>query len=108
MIDVPDAPWIREAEIFGMPEGENVYCPACNEENPEWYVVDDYGSVIGCSDCLGRIDPREFYGLGPTEATVVCPLCGAEDPEWFEVGHGQIFGCSCCTGHTDPFDNNYR
>lgn len=43
MTDLPDAPWIREAETFGLPEAENVYCPICGEENPEYFFCTGRG-----------------------------------------------------------------
>lgn len=59
MVQIPDAPWIRDAEINGMPEGDDVYCPVCNEENPEYFYVQD-GDVIGCSECVEQVDPWEW------------------------------------------------
>lgn len=70
MIQLPDAPWIREAELFGPPEGDHVYCPYCNEEDPEYFVLDSGGEVIGCSCCTSQADPFEpeyieKYGKDP-------------------------------------------
>ena len=59
MTDIPDAPWIRDAETNGMPDTPDVYCPVCNEENPEYFFVSD-GDVIGCSQCVERIDPWDW------------------------------------------------
>lgn len=56
---IPDAPWIRDAEINGMPDSEDVYCPVCGEENPDTlYIVDN--SVIGCECCVRRVDAYEW------------------------------------------------
>lgn len=70
MLQLPDAPWIREAELFGPPEGDHVYCPYCNEEDPEYFVLDSSGEVIGCSCCTSQADPFEpeyieKYGKDP-------------------------------------------
>lgn len=59
MYDVPDAPWIRDAEINGMPEGDDVYCPVCGEENPETFYVQE-GDVVGCDCCCKKIDPWDW------------------------------------------------
>lgn len=60
MIDVPDAPWIRDAEINGMPEPEDFYCPVCGAENPEkFYEID--GDVIGCECCVNVHDAYDWY-----------------------------------------------
>lgn len=61
MPDFPDAPWIREAETFGVDAVPDVYCPVCNEENPEYFYTDQSGvDVVGCSCCLRRYDPWEW------------------------------------------------
>ena len=58
MFDVPDAPWIRDAENNGVPQLDWC-CPVCGEENPEEFYVD--GSiVVGCSKCLRRVDAWEW------------------------------------------------
>ena len=67
--DIPDAPWIREAELFGPPEPDNVYCPVCHEENPEWFYV-QAGEILGCSCCISREDPFDYVeecGVNPYE-----------------------------------------
>lgn len=60
LMEVPDAPWIREAETNGMPDAETVYCPVCGAEDPEDFVLDDGGDVIGCDCCLRRVDPWRY------------------------------------------------
>lgn len=61
MIDLPDAPWIREAELYGMPDAPDVYCPICGAENPDDFFTDQTGSeVIGCSECMRRYDPWQW------------------------------------------------
>ena len=59
MMDIADAPWIRDAELNGMPESKDVYCPICNEENPEWFYVQSR-EIVGCSCCIDRYDPWEW------------------------------------------------
>ena len=59
MIDLPDAPWIRDAEKYGAPIDEDVFCPVCGEENPEYFYIAD-NDVIGCSVCVGRCDPYDW------------------------------------------------
>ncbi len=56
MIDLPDAPWIRETELHGMPEADDINCPVCGAENPEFFYLDGF-DVIGCNDCVKRCDP---------------------------------------------------
>ena len=60
MIDLPDAPWIRDAEINGMPEAETIYCPVCGAEDPEDYFLDEYDQVIGCDCCIKRKDAYDW------------------------------------------------
>lgn len=59
MPDLPDAPWIRQAERDGMDDCPDVYCPICNEENPEYFFIQD-GEIIGCSECTDQTDPWEW------------------------------------------------
>lgn len=59
MIDIPDAPWIRDAERYGVPEEERPCCPICgSDESDYFYVVD--GEVVGCEACVSKI---EVYDL---------------------------------------------
>ena len=57
--DLPDAPWIRDAEINGMPENETIYCPVCGAEDPEDFIIAD-GEVIGCECCTKKVDAYEW------------------------------------------------
>ena len=61
-MDLPDAPWIREAETYGMPEPEDVnyYCPVCGAEQPEDFYFDRDGDICGCCDCMKRRDAYEY------------------------------------------------
>lgn len=61
-MDIPDAPWIRDAEINGMPEGDTVYCPVCGAEDPDEFFTDETKTdVIGCDCCMKRVDAHEWY-----------------------------------------------
>ena len=55
MTQLADAPWIREAEMFGPPEGDDIYCPVCGEENPEKFFTVN-GEVLGCDCCVQTED----------------------------------------------------
>lgn len=62
MIDLPDAPWIRETERDGMPEAETIYCPVCGAEDPEDFFTDNTGiDVIGCSCCMKRVNAWDWH-----------------------------------------------
>ncbi len=54
MKDLPDAPWIREAETYGMPEVKPVCCPCCGQECDTFYYHWDRGvrgDITGCENC---------------------------------------------------------
>ena len=58
---IPDAPWIREAEMYGVPESDGSVCPVCGAWNPDRFsVTHDTDEVLGCSDCVDSVDPYEF------------------------------------------------
>lgn len=54
MQDLPDAPWIRDAELNGYPEPDPVHCPICGDEADTFYLQD--GIVIGCNHCVEETD----------------------------------------------------
>ena len=56
---LPDAPWIRDAELNGPPEPDPVYCPVCDEECSEIYF-DKSGNVVGCDYCISKHDAGEW------------------------------------------------
>ena len=59
--DLPDAPWIRDAEINGVGYEETVYCPVCGQEDPEELYVDKKNlEIVGCSDCLKCVDAWDW------------------------------------------------
>ena len=53
-----DAPWIREAENDGMPDGPDPKCPLCGQECSTLYVVD--GEVLGCENCVETVDAYDW------------------------------------------------
>ena len=52
---IPDAPWIRDAEMNGYPEAPPVECPCCGEECETIYA-DQNGTVFACDRCLMQQD----------------------------------------------------
>lgn len=54
MQDLPDAPWIRDAELNGYPSPDPVCCPVCGDEANSFYLQD--GIVIGCEHCVTEVD----------------------------------------------------
>lgn len=59
MEQIPDAPWIREAEMYGYPDDEPVHCPVCGEDCSTIYS-DKYGNVFACDQCLCSTDAWEW------------------------------------------------
>ena len=52
---LPDAPWIRDAEINGMPEVKHPRCPICGSEESDYFYVSG-GEVVGCECCIDKIE----------------------------------------------------
>ena len=61
---IPDAPWIRDAELNGMPDAPDVKCPYCDAINPDTFYVQN-GVVMGCSECMDAKDPWEWAADHP-------------------------------------------
>ena len=59
MNELPDAPWIRQAERDGYPSTPPVYCPVCGEECLTIYT-DLNGEVFACNHCLEELDAGEW------------------------------------------------
>ena len=59
MNQLPDAPWIRDAEQNGYPSDDPVKCPLCGDECDTIYE-DIYGTVVGCDRCLVWKDASEW------------------------------------------------
>ena len=56
---IPDAPYIREAEMYGVETPKPVYCPLCDEPCETIYR-DRYGTVFGCENCIEEQDADEW------------------------------------------------
>lgn len=59
MEQIPDAPWIRQAENFGVPSEEPVRCPICGAETDIIYT-DQMGDAVGCEWCIAAEDAYEW------------------------------------------------
>ena len=60
MEQIPDAPWIREAERFGMPPYDpDPVCPICGEDCTTVYM-DMTGEVFACNWCLKEQDAWDW------------------------------------------------
>jgi len=61
--DIPDAPWIREAERWGAPpygpEDEDVFYPICGKEAQEFFFDCDH-EIFGCDQCVTSKDAWEY------------------------------------------------
>jgi len=57
MQDLPDAPWIRDAELNGYHSADPVHCPVCGDEAFTFYLQD--GIVIGCEHCVTETDAEQ-------------------------------------------------
>ena len=75
MTALPDATWIREAEMYGMPSPDPVYCPICGEECETIYKDKDR-EVFGCDRCIQTEDAGDWY-----EAEKEASL-----PDWIDEG----------------------
>lgn len=69
--DLPDAPWIADAETNGVGyDAKPIWCPICNAEDPDWFyfsrsTAGTNRELLGCSECVDRVDPEEAEGLLP-------------------------------------------
>ena len=61
MSQLPDAPWIREAEMYGYPPYDvpDVHCPICGKECDTIYK-DKFGDEVGCENCIVVEDAYEW------------------------------------------------
>ena len=57
MTDLPDAPWIVDAEQNGYPHAEPVKCPVCGKECETIYQDLHMGDVVGWTCVLQRKMP---------------------------------------------------
>lgn len=62
-MSVPDAPWIREAEMFGYPPNDDppVICPVCGAECETVFFSDvRWKDIVACNKCLREQDAYEW------------------------------------------------
>lgn len=59
MEQIPDAPWIRDAENNGVGSFDQPICPVCGEECETIYA-DMYGNVFACDQCLIEQDAWQW------------------------------------------------
>lgn len=52
---IPDAPYIREAEQCGMPHPDEVICPFCGKRC-EMIYIDHEGNAFACDRCVKHVD----------------------------------------------------
>ena len=66
MNDLPDAPWIRDAELNGWGDDvPPVHCPVCHEECERIYYYKGDRDALGCDVCIDWMDAydwQEQYG----------------------------------------------
>lgn len=63
MTQIPDAPWVRDAELYGAQDYPEPVCPICGKE-ATWAYYDSDGNLLGCDCCITRKsaeDCDEFY-----------------------------------------------
>lgn len=60
MADVPDAPWIRDAEINGDPAPDPVICPVCYRECERIYYYKGDRDALGCENCIDWMDAYDW------------------------------------------------
>jgi hypothetical protein len=61
MEQIADAPWIREAEQYGMPPYEDPpECPICGSSRCHTIYKDRYDNVFACDQCLQEQDVWEW------------------------------------------------
>jgi len=64
MTQIPDAPWIREAEAWGMPpydDDPDTSCPVCGRERCETIYTNKDGDAVGCDKCLTPWESAEWH-----------------------------------------------
>lgn len=57
---VPDAPWIRDAENNGMPADDPPECPVCGKCCETIYMDRSSDEVLGCDRCLASVDAWDW------------------------------------------------
>ena len=60
MSQLPDAPWIVDAELNGLPEVPVVKCPVCGAECEEIYFYRGSRDALGCDRCIDSMDSYDW------------------------------------------------
>jgi len=60
MITIPDAPYIRDAEMNGIPSADPPICPICKSEAERFYFLNGDSDILGCENC---IDWKDAYDV---------------------------------------------
>ena len=61
MNQLPDAPWIRDAELNGFDDEPTVECPVCAWINCKYiYVSKSDWEPVGCEHCIVELDAHEW------------------------------------------------
>lgn len=63
LTNLPDAPWIRDAELNGIDAPDPVKCPVCGEECDTIYVNKDSHDALGCRKCIHFMDAYDWKDL---------------------------------------------
>ena len=63
MSSIPDAPWIREAEQYGMPGPEEIECPCCGKLTKKIYTEASDLEPIGCDHCVKEREVWEWIEM---------------------------------------------
>lgn len=63
-MSLPDAPWIRDAELNGYPMADSVRCPECGEECETIYVdANNTDCVYGCNKCIRSMEALDWKDI---------------------------------------------
>ena len=59
-MNIPDAPWIVEAETKGIYSPEPPKCPLCGRNCETVYIDRSNGEAIGCDKCIRSVDAWDY------------------------------------------------
>ena len=59
MTMIPDAPYIRDAEMNGYPSDDPVICPCCGAEAESFFFYNGGTDILGCDKCIECRDAWE-------------------------------------------------
>lgn len=61
MEQIPDAPWIREAERDGYPTGDEIECPICGAVCDSVFWSDtNWKEIVACNKCIREQDACDW------------------------------------------------